>query len=441
MNKIWAVVRRELVERVRTKAFIVSTVLFPIFIASMMVFPALMMTGGERSTRIALVDATSGGLGASIEAGLGAETLSATDDAGNPVPRYRVVTVPADGRTEAIRDSLVALTGLDRQEHPETFDGVLVVSDDLLATGQADYLGSNAGSMQRVGELQSTLSRVLMQTRLDLAGVDAGVVARALVPARISAERVSDGKPTGQSGMGSFALAWAMGFVLYLVTVIYGQQTAMSVIEEKTSRIMEVLASSLTPFQMLLGKIVGVGLTGLLQLSIWAGTAWLLAGQRAAIAGLFGADASAVQRIPIPAVPGDVLVVFLLYFALGFLIYGALFAAVGSIVNTSQDMQQFLWPVMIPVIFGFLGMFRVLNDPEATMGTVFTFIPLFAPFVVPVKYSMGAMNATELALAILTMLAGIVVFAWLAGRIYRTGILMYGKKPSFGEVLRWIRAG
>src|SRR5690606_3375361 len=132
------------------------------------------------------------------------------------------------------------------------------------------YLGSNAGSPQQMQDLSRTLSRVLMRARLDGAGGDQSVVAQALVPARLDADRVSDGKPTGQSGMPSFAIAYAMGFLLYIVILLYGQQPAMSVIEEKTSRIMEVLAASLTPFQMVLGKIVGVGLTGLLQLSIWA---------------------------------------------------------------------------------------------------------------------------------------------------------------------------
>lgn len=435
MNKVMAVIRRELMERVRTRAFVISTFLMPVFLIAILVLPAVMMSGGERSSRIALVDATGTPLGAAIDEGLRAERL---DDGGQ---RFEVTTVPAVNRVDAVRDSLVALTGFSPKERPEGFEGVLIVTPETYTNGTARYLGSNAGSPQRMQDLSRTLSRVLMRARLDGAGVDPNVVGQALVPARLEADRVSDGKPTGQSGMASFAIAYVMGFMLYIVILLYGQQTAMSVIEEKTSRIMEVLASSLTPFQMLLGKIVGVGLTGLLQLSIWALSAYLLASQRSAIAGLFGADPAAVNAIAIPPIPADLLVIFLAYFALGFLIYGAMYATIGSIVNSVQDMQQFIWPVMLPIIIGFFGMFRVINDPNATLGTVFSFIPFFAPFVVPVKWAMGSLSVLELALSIASMIVGVLVIAWLAGRIYRTGILMYGKKPTFGEIFRWVKAG
>ncbi|MEZ4379363.1 MAG: ABC transporter permease [Gemmatimonadales bacterium] len=435
MNKVLSVIRRELMERVRTRAFILSTFLMPIFLIAVLVLPAVMMSGGERSSRIALVDGTGTSLGAAIDEGLRGERL------GDGEQRFEVTMVPAGGRVDAVRDSLVALTGFSAKERPDGFEGVLVVTPETYTSGTAHYLGSNAGSPQQMQDLSRTLSRVLMRARLDGAGVDQSVVAQALVPARLDADRVSDGKPTGQSGMASFAIAYAMGFLLYIVILLYGQQTAMSVIEEKTSRIMEVLASSLTPFQMLLGKIVGVGLTGLLQLSIWALCAYLLASQRGTIAGVFGADPDVVNAIAIPPIPADLLVIFLAYFALGFLIYGAMYATIGSLVNSMQDMQQFIWPVMLPIIIGFFGMIRVTNDPNAAMGTVFSFIPFFAPFVAPVKWAMGSMSPVELAISLFGMVVGVVVIAWLAGRIYRTGILMYGKKPTFGEIFRWVKAG
>jgi ABC-2 type transport system permease protein len=438
VNKVLAVVRRELVERVRTKAFIVSTLLLPIMLAAFTVLPSLMMSGGERSSRIALVDGTTNGLGAAIERGLRASRISSK--AGDQVPRFDVTTVTAPARVDAVRDSLITRTGFAPRDLPDGFEGVLVVTDDAFATGRVNYYGSNAGSPQKMSDLERTLSQVLMGARLDRAGVDQGVVQAALIPAQMSADRVSDGKTTGQSGVASFLVAYVMGFLLYFSIFLYGQQTATSVIEEKSSRIMEVLASSLTPFQMMFGKILGVGLTGLLQLSIWAASAFLLASYRGAIAGALGADPAGVMAMSLPAIPGDLLVVFLLYFAFGFLLYGALFAAVGSIVSAIQDMQQFMFPVMLPIIIGFFGMFRVINEPNALLGTVFSFIPFFAPFVVPVKWSMGAMSGTDLAISMAAMVVGIVAVAWVAGRIYRTGILMYGKKPSFREVIRWIRA-
>jgi ABC-2 type transport system permease protein len=280
-----------------------------------------------------------------------------------------------------------------------------------------------------------------MQTRLSSAGVDPAIVGRALTPADLETRKVTDGQLTGESGTASFLLAYAMGFLLYFGIFFYGQQTATSVIEEKNSRIMEVLASSLTPFQMLLGKIVGVGLTGLLQLAIWGGVMFIALSRRAQIAGLFGADPATVAALPLPSFPSDLLVIFLLYFVLGFMIYGALFAAVGSMVNTVQEMQQFLFPVMMLIIFAFLGMFAVLKDPTAGIGVTFSFIPFFAPIVMPVRWSMASVPIGQLVLSLTGMVVGVLAVAWLAGRIYRTGILMYGKKPTVREVFRWIKAG
>src|SRR5690606_659614 len=147
------------------------------------------------------------------------------------------------------------------------------------------------------------------------------VVAQALIPTQLRTTKVEEGKATGESGEAAFILAYAMGFLLYFALIFYGQQTAMSVIEEKSSRIMEVLASSLKPFQMLLGKVIGVGAVGLLQLGIYGAVAFLLSSQRGWIAGLLGVDASAIRAMPMPSFPADLLAVFLAYFVLGFLLY------------------------------------------------------------------------------------------------------------------------
>ncbi len=269
MKKVFAVIRREMVERIRTKAFLISTFLLPILMVVMMVVPALMMGGGERTQRVAIVDGTPDGqLGAAVQTGLSTATF--TKD-GESRPLYDVALIAAPNGVQLAEDSLVALTGFSRDKLPTTLDGVLVLTSKTLESGEATYLGANAGSIQGVGALQGTLSQALMRNRLSASGVDEALVMRAMMRADIKSQKVSDGKLTGESGEASFVLAYGMGFLLYFVILIYGAQTATSVIEEKTSRIMEVLASSLTPFQMLLGKIVGVGLTGLLQVGIWGG--------------------------------------------------------------------------------------------------------------------------------------------------------------------------
>lgn len=439
MNKIFVVVRREFIERVRTKWFLIGTFLGPVMMVFLMVMPALMMTGGTRTQQIAIVDATTDGVGARIESMLREQTF--TSD-GDTLPRYNLTRVPVEpARVEAVRDSLVGLTGFSQSERPGSFAGVLVVSDATVIEGRASYLGGNVGSMETMGRLEGSIAQAVRTARLERAGVDPGVVATAMAGTRLNTTKVEDGVATGESGAASFLLAYVMGFMLYFAIILYGQQTATSVIEEKSSRIMEVIASSLKPFQMLMGKILGIGAVGLVQLGIWAGVAFLATSQRVRIAGLFGVDPAAMQTMPIPSFPFDLLVVFLLYFVLGFLLYGALFAAIGSMVNAVQEVQQVMMPVMLLVIFGFFGVFAVIKDPNAGMGLTMSFIPFFAPFVMPVRWSMASVPLSQLVISLAMMLLGLVVVTWVAGRIYRTGILMYGKKPSLREVFRWIRAG
>lgn len=437
MNKTFAVIRREFVARVRTKAFVIATLLLPVFMVLMMVLPVMLLSGGDRTQRMAIVDASSDGLGAQIEASLARATF--TRD-GESLPRYALTRIQAGSDVESVRDSMITLTGLSRDVNPETFDGVLVITDATTVEGKASYFGSNVGSPETMGRLEGAVSQAVRTARLEKAGVDPAVVTAALVPTDLSTTKVDDGKTTGESGEASFFLAYAMGFVLYLAILLYGQQTATSVVEEKTSRIMEVIASSLRPFQMLMGKILGVGAAGLLQLAIWGGTVFLLGSQRGFIASLFGVDPAAVQAMQMPNFPPDLLIIFLLYFALGFLLYGALFAAIGSIVNSVQEVQQFATPVTILVVFGFFGIFAVIKDPSAGLGVTMSYIPFFAPFVMPVRWSMTTVPVVQLVISLTLMLVGLAAVAWFAGRIYRTGILMYGKKPSFREVFRWLRA-
>ncbi len=437
MNKIFAVVRREFVERVRTKAFVISTLLLPILMVMVFLLPGL-MSGTSHTSRVAIVDGSSTAVGAQFATVLEKERLT---DAAGAEARYSVQVFPAPGaQLNAVRDELVSRTGFGREREADRWDGVLVLTDATLANGKLAYYGGNVGGMETMSKLQRTLSRALATWRMGKSGIDPNLVMQATAPADLQTIKVSDGKLAGQSGEQSFILAYGMGFILYMAVLIYGQQTMTSVVEEKTSRIMEVLASSLTPFQMLLGKVLGVGSAGLAQMAIWGGTVALLGSQRARIGSLFGMSADALQSLPIPDMSAGVLAVFLLFFLTGFLLYGALYAAVGAMCNSIQETQQYALFVTMFILVGFFAMFSVIRDPNSNLGMVMSMVPFFAPFVMPVRWSMTTVPPMELAISLGLMVVGLLVCTWLAGRIYRTGILMYGKKPSWREVLRWIRA-
>lgn len=439
MRKVLAVIRREFMTRVHTRAFVIGTVLGPLLMGFMFVLPILLSRRETAPKQIVVLDAAGGEFGR-----LTAERLRGEmrDTVTRTRPRYRVTHLAVDpGSLGRIRDSLVARTGRASEASAATLDGVLIIDDTTLSSGRIQYLGVNVGSPSDMGTLRRALDPLVKSARLTEAGVDPLVVMGALRPIDFQTLKVSEGRVTGDSGEASFLLAYVMSFMLYFALLLYGIQVMSSVVEEKTSRIMEVLVSSLTPFQMLLGKVVGVGLVALLQIAIWAGTAMVLTTFGGTIATMFGASAATVSDLPLPAVSPDMLVVFLLFFSLGFLFFAAAYAAVGSMCSTVQETQQSHTPITLLIAAGLFCMFALLSEPAGTLARTLSLVPFVAPFVTPVRYSFAPLPWTELLASTVAMVLGILAVIWIAARIYRVGILSYGKKASFREVVRWVREG
>ena len=437
MHKILAVIRREFMTRVRSRAFVLSTVIGPVIMVLMFALPILLSGAGGAPKKVAVLDAVQGGFGRLVTQRLNSEmrdTVRKTD------PRYDATYVPVNSeRLSAVQDSLVALTGV-RKLGTAALDCVLVITDSALGQGMVRYMGVNVGSPSDMGNLERSLRSLVIGGRLQRSGVNPAVVLGVMRPVDLRTLKVSEGRLTAESGEASFLLAYAMSFILYIALLLYGIQVMNSVVEEKSSRIIEVLVSSLSPFQLLLGKVIGVGATGLLQLSIWAGTATLLTTFKAQIAALFGASPSSLASLAIPTVSPALLVVFLLFFVLGFLFYASAYAAVGSMCNSTQDAQQAQMPVTIFIAAGLFIMFSLLSEPNGSLARALTYVPFFAPFVTPVRFSFSSMAWWELALSICAMIAGLLIMTALAGRIYRFGILKYGKKASWADAVKWIRA-
>jgi ABC-2 type transport system permease protein len=436
MGKTWAVIRREFVERVRTRAFIISTLLGPVFFGVMFILPGYLMSRDTGAKRIAVVDGTTTQFGAKVSKAL--ETARRGKGA-TATTRYVVTRVRAAGREIAVRDSLVAMTGLSKRQD-NGFEGLLLVSDSSVTTGRIQYLGANVGSFDDMGELERVARPLVIAERLEGMGVNPAEVMKSVQGIDLITAKVADGKLTGESGAATFILAYAMGIILYMALLIFGSQVMTSIVEEKTSRIVEVLASSLTPFQMMLGKVVGVGMVALLQIGIWTGAATLFSTYKDKIMATLGVAASGPLPLALPSMKPDLFVVFLIFFTLGFLLFAAAYAAVGAMCSTTQDAQQLQMPVMMFVIAGFFSVFALIRDPNGTAARVLSYVPPLAPFVVPMRYSISPLSWVQLGGSILTTVLGMLVVVWLASRIYRVGILMYGKRASFGEVFRWIRA-
>jgi len=422
MRKVWAVIRREFVERVRSKWFLISTILGPLFMISVTVLPSLLMTRAGRVNHIVLVDEGSGSF---------AERLSTQLQA---TGRYAVTVLPAAaGRDSVLQDSL---TNAVRQE---ALDGVLTVSTATVESGMATYRGRNISSITDMSVMEGLLRQTVVTERLAQHGVDASIVQDAQRGITLRTERISKHGTTGESGMVTFFLGYGVGIVLYMIILIYGINVMRSVLEEKQTRIIEVLVSSLRPFQLMLGKVIGVGGVGLFQFGIWGLTGYLVVHFRVQILGAFHVSAAQVGAFTMPAISGGLLAVIAVYFVLGFLLYSALFAVVGATVTADSEAQQAQQPVMMLLVFSLIVSFAALNDPSGQMAVVTSMIPFSSPIIMPVRVATSDVPTSQLVMSLAIAVASSLLIVWLSGRVYRIGILMYGKRPNLKELWRWAR--
>ena len=410
MRKIWAIVRREFVERVRTRWFWIGALLGPVLFGVVFFLSGQLGRGGGLG-RIAIVDGTTTEVGARIAEQLGRR--------GNRASR-----VPA---AAGVIDSLTA------EVRAKRLDGFLIVTDAALDSGKVEYRGANVFAGR--GALQRPVGEALTVVRLQRAGVDPQLVARASIPLRLETCKISRGATCGESAAQSFSLAYFMGIILYTAILLYGINVMSSVLEEKTTRVVEVLLSSLRPFQLLLGKVLGVGAVSLFQFLIWGVAGRLLLARRVPLAG----DAAADELFQMPQVTGATFAVFLAYFLGGFFLYSAMFAAVGAMSSTEQEARQAQQPVAWMLVLSFISMFAMLNDPGSPLAVTLSLIPFSSPVAMPVRWAAGNLPASELALSLAILLAAIGGVTWVAARIYRVGILMTGKRPNVKELVRWIR--
>jgi ABC-2 type transport system permease protein len=424
MRKIWVVIRREFIERVRTKWFIIGTVLGPVFMFGVIALPILMAEKGARVRNVVIVDATTTGFG---------ERLTAMLAQSGSVQATRLTVDTPD--LEGTADSLAGRVG-------QGLDGFLLLTDAVVDDGRAEYRGSNVTSPTDMRTLQVTLRGAVFSERLRREGVEPGVVSRAQIPVDLATVNIRHGKVTGESGQASFFLAYVMWFLLYMAILLYGVQVMGSVVEEKTSRVVEVLVSSLKPFHLLAGKVVGVGAVGLLQMGIWVGFGKLVLDRRAELAGLLGGGSeatAALASMPFPEVPVATVVIFLSYFLLGFFLYAAMFAAVAAMVNSESEARQAQTPVVMLLVIPTVLMIGILNNPDGSMALALSMIPFTSPIAMPVRWAAAGVPGVQVLGSIALLAATVLAITWVAARVYRVGILMYGKKPGIRELVRWVR--
>ena len=424
MRKIWVVIRREFLEKVRTKWFIISTVMGPLLMIGFVAISIFIGEGGAVRRAITVVDLGSAEFGEQLTRMLNAPEQWS-------VGRLRI----GEEELERVTDSLTRVVGR------EELDGYLIVTDEAVESGQLEYRGSNVSSFTDMEALQRMLQQGVLIARLDRVGVDPRLVSEAQIPVWMRTVNIRDGRETDESAESVFILAYAMWLALYVAILLYGLQVMGSVVEEKTTRVVEVLISSLKPFQLLAGKVIGVGAVGLFQLLIWGLAGWVIIMQRDVVLETFGVDTTTAQAIPLPDVSIATAIIFLAYFVLGYFLYAAMFAAVAAMSNSEAEARQAQTPVVMLFVIPSMLMIGVLQQPGGSMALAFSLIPFTAPIAMPVRWAGTAVPLHELAASIGFLVAALCLVTWVAARIYRVGILMYGKRPGLKELARWVRAG
>lgn len=418
-RRVWAILRREYVLRVKNKWFLITTFGLPLLFLGMAFLPALLVSaGGGETLRMGVVDRV-GMEGADLP------SLLARQDS-------TLVAEPVEVDTAATREELLEAL---RTSEKTAF---LVLEPGVLEGEPATLLTRESVGEGRQRDIRDAVRQAAIRTGLARSGLDPEEATAVYERSRLdlSVSRVDREGTQSEELMG--ALAITLTFLLYMMFIIYGQMITRGVLEEKTSDIAEVLVSSVRPWELMLGKVLGIGGMGLTQIAIWAAAIGLLTayGLTAASSALteMGIDLGALPLLEIGGV-------FLLFFLLGYFLFASLFGAVGAIVGDEQEVQQVSFVPMMLVIIPFVIAFTSLQDPTSPVMVWGSFFPFFTPILMVVRVTMGVAAAWEVIVSVVLVVLTILGMAWLTGRIYRVGILMTGKRPNLPELMRWIRYG
>ena len=437
MSNVSIIIQREFNERVRKKSFIITTILMPVLMIVLMIAPALIMeySRGEQKT-IAVID----------DSGLVAPQLQSNEEL-----RFE----PTDLSTEEARRSLT-----DRF-------GVLYIGSDILENPSDVKLYANASSSLSIeSNITGQIEDILEAEKLKAYHIDnlqqiLDEVKTTVTLQTFRNDKSQEAESQAQSSTVATAAGYILGFVLYMFLLIYGSMVMQSVIEEKNNRVLEVVVSSVRPFDLMLGKILGVALVAVVQVLIWGVLifavgaivlpqlmpAEMMAGVQAMQQGMPDAaamgdmDPEMLQAVAAVTDTGYILKIFvclLLFVFGGYLLYSAMFAAVGSAVDNVQDASQLQMPVTLPIILALLMMLAVIKDPNSSLAFWFSIIPFTSPVVMMARIPYD-IPLWEIALSLAVLYASFVGMVWFAAKIYRVGIFMYGKKPTLRELLRWVR--
>jgi ABC-2 type transport system permease protein len=418
MSKTSRIVKREYLEAVRKKTFLLSTMVVPILMIGV-IFASVYFAerGPEKSLRVAMVDGT-GDLGARFEEAM-------DDSLSDGSRRFVFEDVPMTGRSdEEIKERL-----RERME-AEDLDAFLLIPPDLLDGAPAEFYARSVGVLGLNRRFRVALEQVVIEKRLALEGLRADRLQLLMKDVELKTLLIEKGEEKESRFEQEYATTMAAVMILYMTILVHGLSIMRSVLEEKSSRVIEIILSSVSSIQLMVGKIIGTGLVSLTQYAIWASVALILM-----LAGPGGATAFDLAE----HISWGEVGFMVLFFLLGFLLFGTAYAAIGAMCNTEQEAHNLHTPLVMLLIAPVFVAMQVIQDPSGTLARVLSFVPFSAPILMFMRVSISSPSALEIVLSILGIVISILVMFWIVARIFRVGVLMYGKRPSLPELIRWIK--
>jgi ABC-2 type transport system permease protein len=429
MRKFLVVFAREYVERVRSRWFLVATVIGPLVFGAVGIGQVVLSERAQTSpdvSNIYVLDATGAGLGARVVPRLGGSGALI----GGDTSIAQLETVAHSSLAAAESTALRAVMHHQRE-------GYLVLDEHTLLGLSARYDGWNASEFADVERISKAVHDAVLGYRLTRAGLDPAQIASLTnVPLKVEADRITTKGKAG-SGFSSAIFGYIVAFVLYMMIVLYGQTIMRGVMEEKQTRVAEVVVASVPSDILLAGKILGVGAVALTQELIWIAASLAIFAERGPLLALFGVFGASAYVLPGITVGAGV--VLLLFFVFGFLFYASLFATVGAMVGSPEDAQQAAMPVMLLLVSTVALIVPVLLAPAGGLARTMSWIPFSSPILMPLRMTVVQVPGTDVAVALITLVIACICAIWIASRVYRVGVLMYGKRPTLREVGRWIR--
>ncbi|MEX0779339.1 MAG: ABC transporter permease [Balneolales bacterium] len=423
-NKLKIIIQREYITRVRTKAFIITTLLAPILMTAILVVPMLLMIFSSDRER----------------------TFPVHDESGVILERMMQESPGSYKTTEDVSSE-----ELRRRVISGDLEGYVFISSGILEDNvPPDFFHDGSAGFSVTNTVRNDIRNAVRDEKLDRA--QAGPEIKQIMTQSLSLNTrtlSSSGEEEQDSGI-LFGIGYFMAFAIYFALFTYGSLVMRGVIEEKTSRVVEVMASCVKPFELLLGKVLGIGAVGLTQFIIWIAAGAALLALAVPVMSLFGSfsatpdmgmEAAGAAELPftIPTIGFSLWLGFIAFFLLGYLTYSSIFAAIGSAVDSETDTQQLMIPVIFLLVIPIMILGKVASDPTSTFAVVTSMVPFFAPILMPVRMAVIDLPLWQLLGSLLLCTFTFLLIIWLSARIYRVGILMYGKKPTLREMARWIR--